>query len=124
MNILDVIQEKRNFVSVTIDGVRCHKQKYLLLINLKELHLVFLNTTDHKIGFSKFCQLCLKWCVTVDSTSGVHSVYVKYIRMQNYYMLLYQVRLIIRNFYQNLYVILAIGAAYYIPVIVAQTYMK
>ena len=114
---------KKKFVSVTIDGVKCHKQKHLLLINLKELHLAFLNITDYKIGFSKFFQLHLKWCVTVDSTSGVHAVcvYTKYIRIQNYYMLLYQVKLIIRNFYQNLYVILAIGAACYIPVIVAQT---
>ena len=43
---------------------------------MKELHLAFLNTTDHKIGFSKFCQLRPKWCVTVDSTSGVHCVCV------------------------------------------------
>ena len=67
---------KKEFVSVTTDRGKRHKQKYLLLINLKELHLAFLNTTDHKIGFSKFCQLCAKWCVTVDSTSGVHSVCV------------------------------------------------
>ena len=64
---------KKEFVSVTIDGVKCHKQKHLLLINLKELHLEFLNTT-YKIGFSKFCQLRPKWCVTVDSSSGFHSV--------------------------------------------------
>ena len=67
---------KKEFVSITIDGVKCHKQKRLLLINLKELHLEFSNTTDHKIGFSKFCQLHPKWFVTVDSTSGVHSVCV------------------------------------------------
>ena len=67
---------KKEFVSVTTDGVKCHKQKHLLLINLKELHLAFLNTTNHKIGFSKFFQLRLKWCVTVDSTSGVHAVCV------------------------------------------------
>ena len=71
---------KKEFVSVTIDGVKCHKQKRLWLINLKELHLAFLNTTDLKIGFSKFCQLRPKWCVTVDSTSGVHCVCVCEIR--------------------------------------------
>ena len=66
---------KKESVSVTTNGVRCHKQERLLLITLKELHLVFLNTTDHKIGISKFCQLRPKW-VTVDSSSGVHSVCV------------------------------------------------
>ena len=69
-------REKGICISVIIDGVKCHKQKRLLLINLKELHLKLLNTTDHKIGFSKFCHLCPKWCVTVDSSSGVHSVCV------------------------------------------------
>ena len=60
--------EKKEFVSVTIDGVKYHKQKRLLLINLKELHLEFLNTTDHKMVLRP------KWCVTVDSSSGIHSV--------------------------------------------------
>ena len=43
---------------------------------MKELHLAFLNTTYHKIGFLKFCQLHPKWCVTEDSTSGAHCVCV------------------------------------------------
>ena len=67
---------KQEFVSVTIEDLKCHKQKCLLLINLNKLHLEFLNTTDHKIGFSKFYQLCPKWCVTVNSSSGIHSVCV------------------------------------------------
>ena len=34
------------------------------------------DTTDHKTGFSKFCQLRPKWGVTVDSSSEIHSVCV------------------------------------------------
>ena len=67
---------KKEFVSVTINGVKCHKQKRLLFISLKELHKEFLNTKNHKIGFSKFCQLCPEWCLTVDSSSGARTVYV------------------------------------------------
>ena len=48
---------KKEFVSVKIDGVKHHRQKRLLLINLKELHLEFKKTTDIKIGFSKSCEL-------------------------------------------------------------------
>ena len=47
-------------VSVYIDGVKCH----ILLINLNELHLEFLRTTDYQESFPKFCQLYPKWCVT------------------------------------------------------------
>ena len=32
---------KKEFVSVTINGVKCHKQKRLLFISLKELHKEF-----------------------------------------------------------------------------------
>ena len=66
---------KKEFVSVKIDGKKTHMQKRLLLINLKELYLQF-SKLGHKIGFSKFCQLRPRWCVTVDSASGVHSVCV------------------------------------------------
>ena len=67
---------KKEFISVKIDGVKQHKQKRLLLINLKELHLEFKEATDIKVGFSKFCELQPKWCIPVDSAFVVHSVCV------------------------------------------------
>ena len=52
-------------------------QNICYLLNWKNFtYIAFLNTTDHKHGFPKFCQLCPKWCITVDNTSGVHSVCV------------------------------------------------
>ena len=36
---------KKEFVSVKIDGVKQHKQKRLLLCNLKEFHIEFLKST-------------------------------------------------------------------------------
>ena len=53
-----------------------HKQKRLLLTNLKELYCAYKEKYPlHKVGLSKFCQLRPKWCVTV-SSSGTHSVCV------------------------------------------------
>ena len=53
-----------------------HKQKRLLLCNLRELHQAYKEKyPHHKVGFSKFCQLRPKWCVTV-SSAGTHSVCV------------------------------------------------
>ena len=66
---------KKEFVSVSFEGGRIHKQKRLLLLNLKELHQQFLQSTGKSIGFSKFCELRPKWCVTVNS-KGMHSVCV------------------------------------------------
>ena len=60
---------KKDYVSVYINGVKIHKQKRLILVQLKELYL------EYKIGFSKFCELRPKWCITVNS-SGTHSVCV------------------------------------------------
>lgn len=64
---------KKEFVSVKTDEGRVHKQKRLLLVNLKELHLEYLNNTGDKIGISKFCELRPKWCVSVNS-NGMHYV--------------------------------------------------
>lgn len=67
---------KKEFVSVKIEGQRVQQQKRLLLINLKEMYELFKQKeSDHKIGFSKFCELRPRWCVTVAS-SGAHSVCV------------------------------------------------
>ena len=53
-----------------------HKQKRLLLCNLKELYCAYKEKyPHHKVGLSKFCKLRPKWCVTV-SSSGSHSVCV------------------------------------------------
>ena len=49
-------------------------QKGLILSDLKELYSSFRNRfQDVKIGFSKFCMLKPKWCITVGA-SGTHSV--------------------------------------------------
>ena len=53
-----------------------HKQKHLLLCNLKELYTAFKSLLPYtRISLSKFCSLRPKWCVTVGS-SGSHSVCV------------------------------------------------
>ena len=36
----------------------------------------FIKKTNKKIGLSKFCQLRPKWCVTMDSATGIHNVCV------------------------------------------------
>ena len=64
---------KKDFVSIKRN---VHKQKRLLLCNLKELYAHFKEQNpDVTIGFSKFCSLRPKWCVTAGS-SGTHSVCV------------------------------------------------
>ena len=63
----------KDYVSV---GYNVHHQKRLLLCNLKELYAEFqVKHGDCKIGFSKFCSLRPKWCVSVGS-SGSHNVCV------------------------------------------------
>ena len=75
MNIPEWPPGKKQYISIKIEGCNEHKQKELILVNLKELYFEFLKL-GQPIGFSKFCQLCPKCCITVDSSSGVHSVYV------------------------------------------------
>ena len=63
----------KDYVSV---GRNVHKQKRLILCNLKELYAAYEEKyPQHKIGLSKFCSLRPKWCITV-SHSGSHSVCV------------------------------------------------
>ena len=57
--------EKKEYVSVKIDGVCQYMQKQLILVNLKEMHIEYCKSCDLKIGFSKFWELRPKWCVTV-----------------------------------------------------------
>jgi hypothetical protein len=66
---------KNDFVTIRICGTKEHKQKRLILTNLKEVHANFKTETGLKIGFSKFVELRPKWCVTV-SSSGSHNVCV------------------------------------------------
>ena len=67
---------KKDYVSVKLSsGGRQHEQKRLLLVNLKELYLDFGKITGIHVGFSTFCALPPKSCVTVVS-SGAHSVCV------------------------------------------------
>ena len=64
---------KKDYVSIQ-EGVQ--KQKQLVPCNLHELVVAFKEKkTDVKIGFSKFCTLCPKWCAIAGS-SGTHSVCV------------------------------------------------
>ncbi|XP_076820954.1 uncharacterized protein LOC143466202 [Clavelina lepadiformis] len=63
----------KDYVSVSKN---VHKQKRLILCNLKELYATFCEKyPELKIRFSKFCSLRPKWCVPV-SSKGSHSVCV------------------------------------------------
>ena len=67
---------KKEYVSIKENDEKVHKQKRLLLINLKELCANYKEQyPNDQISFSKFCTLRPKWCVTVAS-SGMHSVCV------------------------------------------------
>lgn len=66
---------KKDCVSVPTENGRVLKQKRLILFNLKELYIAFKEQHEIKIGFSMFCSLRPKECVTVGS-KGIHSVCV------------------------------------------------
>ena len=67
---------KKDYVRVKDGtGKKIKMQKRLLLGNLKEMYQKFKNENKEKVGFSTFCNLRPKWCVTVGS-SGTHSVCV------------------------------------------------
>ena len=58
------------------NGKKVYRQKQLLLVNLKELHVAFKEKhPQNPVGFSKFCQLRPKWCIPV-TAAGTHSVCV------------------------------------------------
>ena len=70
-----IMPGKKDYTFVSI-GRNIHKQKRLLLANLKELHSIFkLKYPARRIGFSKFCSLHPKWCV-LPGSSGINSVCV------------------------------------------------
>lgn len=64
---------KKDCVSI---GRKQHKQKQLLLLNLRELYAAFkMENPECKVGFSTFCLLRPKWCV-LPGSSGTHSICV------------------------------------------------
>ncbi len=68
-------QGQKDYKSVNEEtGVRERKQKHLVLGNLRELYVKFLEDEAHpKIGFSTFCTLRPPHCVLAGS-AGTHSV--------------------------------------------------
>ena len=68
---------KKDFLSVkNEDGSRQHKQKRLILGNLREIFALFCEDEENpKIGFSTFCSLRPKHCVLAGQ-GGTHSVCV------------------------------------------------
>ena len=67
---------RKDYVSVSEGEGRVHKQKRLVLCNLRELYAIFKDQhpSDH-IGFSKFASLRPKHCVLAGA-SGTHTVCV------------------------------------------------
>lgn len=71
-----VMPGMKDFVSVKENGQRVHKQKRLILSNLKECYQFFKEKfPTEKVGFSKFAELRPKQCVLAGA-SGTHSVCV------------------------------------------------
>ena len=68
--------DKKEFVSIRINGEKVHKQKCLLLVNLKELHQEFKKPCNKDVSFSKFCELHPTWYIPVGPASGAHLVCV------------------------------------------------
>ena len=68
---------KKDFVSVrNSEGKRVHVQKRVLLANLRKLYLHYKEASSGEhVGFSKFCELRPRWCITVGA-KGMHSVCV------------------------------------------------
>ena len=64
-----------DYVSVRIEGTKVKMPKRLLLSNVKELFIAYRERHGNEVGFSKFCELRPKWCVTVTS-SGMHNICV------------------------------------------------
>ena len=66
---------KKDCVSIKINAEKIKKQKRLL-VHLKELYIELKKRNPQlKIGFTKFCELCPKWCITAAS-KGSHTVCV------------------------------------------------
>lgn len=67
----------KDYVSVKTGDGRDHRQKRLILGNLKEIYKLFKEKyPSYRIRFSKFCQLRPKWCVTASCTVVALIMYV------------------------------------------------
>ena len=67
---------KKDCISESRPQGRVTKQKRLVLTNLSELYRLFKQRyPEVKVGFSKFAELCLPYCVLAGA-SGTHSVCV------------------------------------------------
>ena len=65
---------KKDCVSIKINAKKIKKQKRLLLVRLKELYIEFKKCNPQlKIGFTKFCELRPRFCITAAS-KGSHTV--------------------------------------------------
>ena len=65
---------KKDFISIVVNGKKEAVQKRLLLMNLRELHLL-LKEAHISVSFSVFCKLRPKNCI-IAGASGTHSVCV------------------------------------------------
>lgn len=76
-DISRISANKKDCLSVPSEnGKRVYKTKRLILHNLKDVYLAFKEKyPSDKIGFTKFCELRPKECVTVNSR-GMHNVCV------------------------------------------------
>ncbi|CAJ1061238.1 uncharacterized protein LOC119727986 [Xyrichtys novacula] len=68
--------DMKDYISVTVDGIKQHARKHLMLCNLHEAYEFFKELhPDVKVGFSKFAELHPRQCVLAGS-SGTHSICV------------------------------------------------
>jgi hypothetical protein len=82
-----VMLGEKDCISIKVSGVKKHKQKRLLLCNLKELYSHFKNPHPGvKVGFMKFASLHPRNCIMA-GTSGTHNVCVCTIHQNVKFML-------------------------------------
>lgn len=71
-----IMPNKKDTVSVVIDGEKQKKQKRFLMNDIKDLHIQFKKQyPEHPIGLTKFAELRPKWCILAGAP-GTHSVCV------------------------------------------------
>ena len=81
-SISRIMPGKKDFVSVIVGDQRIHKQKRLILCNLKELFHEFKNQhPDVSIGFSKFAELRPKQHILAGAPELIPFVFLAHIRM-------------------------------------------
>lgn len=69
-----IMPGKMDFVTIWKNGIKCQKQKRLVMGNLKEMFMLFKESYPHiSIGFSKFAELRPKQCILAGA-SGTHTI--------------------------------------------------